>query len=667
MLIIRRCAVLTLLAFLYGAGRTGAANWRPVTPEELQLTAAAIGDSEADGAILFREGELNDNTAEGTSLKLYIRIKIFNERGRRFVDVQLPYRLEQSRITDVHARTVRPNGSVVEVDGRDVFDRLLVKTSHGVWRAKVFSMPAVEAGSIIEYRYRQTYPQGFKYFALDLQSELFTKELSYRIQPQAASRFDVRWATFNTPDEKRFQPVWDGTYNIKAENIPPFRREPFMPPELTIKMWGWLYYSDETETDLDKYWRSYAQRMFDRSSGETKPKQAIRRVVESITSPSNGPSEKISRLYKYVQSDIRNIGFRDDRKPDDSTPGAPEKNDSAEETIRRGYGTPREINRLFISLLRAAGFDARVAELTTRDENFFHRTFPDSFQLNGEITALVARDGSLQFYDPGTPFCPVGVVSWEKQAVQALVYGDRDWRFVETPVAEAAFNKEERNIVATPCADGKLDVRVELSTSGQKAVELRNETVDLAADELRKRIAKYVRDAIPSAAFDDSSVTVANALNANAPLNYTYRFSAPDLVARTEKRLLIRPARLSHRDEPLFAAARRWNSVYFDYPWSEVERVTIKAPDGYEVEHLPDAITDDVGALSYRATFIRDSTQVVYERRLVVNGITFGADHYSTIKGFFDRVQQADNTQIVFRQLEDSNGRVVGSQKGSKN
>ena len=120
-------------------------------------------------------------------------------------------------------------------------------------------MPAVEAGSIIEYRYRQTYPQGFRYFALDLQSELFTRELSYRIQPQAASRLDVRWAAFNTGDDKRFVPVWDGTYNIKAENIPPFRREPLMPPELTIKMWGWLYYSDETETKPDKYWRTYAR------------------------------------------------------------------------------------------------------------------------------------------------------------------------------------------------------------------------------------------------------------------------------------------------------------------------------------------------------------------------------------------------------------------------
>ena len=42
----------------------------------------------------------------------------------------------------------------------------------------------------------------------------------------------MRWVTFNAPDPKRFAPVWDGTYDIKAENIPPFRREPLMPPDL---------------------------------------------------------------------------------------------------------------------------------------------------------------------------------------------------------------------------------------------------------------------------------------------------------------------------------------------------------------------------------------------------------------------------------------------------
>ena len=114
----------------------------------------------------------------------------------------------------------------------------------------------------------------------------------------------------------------------------------------------------------------------------------------------------------------------------------------------------------------------------------------------------------------------------------------------------------------------------------------------------------------------------------------------------------MRPARLSHPDQALLPALRRWNGVYFNYPWSEVERVAIKTPDGFALEQLPDPISEDIGAASYQASFARDGAQVLYERRLVVNGISFGVDQYQTVKGFFDRVRQADNVGAVFKQLD---------------
>src|SRR5215470_9696093 len=299
------CASLVALACIGLFGRpTVASSWKPVSQRELAMTAAELGDPDADAAILFREGDVNDTFADGTSLRMYIRIKIFNERGRRWADIQLPYRVELGRITDVHARTIRPDGTTVEVDGHDVFDTLLLKTSHGVWRAKVFSMPAVEPGSIIEYRYRQIYPNGFRYFALDLQSDLFTKELFYHIEPPIVSKLDVRWITFNAPDSKQFSPQWDGSgYRVKASNVAAFRRESMMPPDRAVKIWGWLYYTNGSEVAPEKYWRDYSSRAYyAHTESETKPTHMIKRIVETITLPGEPPAAKIGRIYDYVQS-----------------------------------------------------------------------------------------------------------------------------------------------------------------------------------------------------------------------------------------------------------------------------------------------------------------------------------------------------------------------------
>jgi transglutaminase-like putative cysteine protease len=642
----------TLAFALHSANPSAAANWKPVTLQELKMTAEALGDPDADAAILFREGELNDTSVDGTSLKIYIRIKIFNDRGRRYAEVQLPYRVELGRVSDVHARTIRPDGSPIEVEPRDIFDKVVLRTNRGIWRAKVFTMPAVEAGAIIEYRYRQTYPQGFRYFALDLQSDLFIKELHYSIQPPISSKLDVRWVTFNAPDPRRFAPTWDGSFDIRADNIPAFRREPLMPPELGVKMWGWLYYSRDVDPSPERYWREYAERRHHRISYETKPTRAIRHMVETITLARDGPGEKIARIYDYVQSEIHNLKFKDERNTEAAAadPGL-KKNKSVEDTIRRRYGSPSDINLLFISMLRAAGLDARLAELTTRDENFFHRSFPDAFQLNSELTAVLARDGSVQFFDPGTPSCPPGMLSWEKEGTTALVYGEADWRFVETPVSDASLNAEERVIRAAALPDGTLQAHVELKIAGQRALELRGRLADQAADEQSKQLLRELRALLPAAQIDDASVTFSNPKNTGKPVIASYDFKVPQLAERTETRLLVRPALLSHRDEGITAAPARTNSIYFPHPWSEIDRVVIEAPAGYKIEELPGSVVLDIGAAHYQASYVREGECVVYQRRLVVNTISMSVDQYPVVRAFFDRVLQADRAAVSFKQL----------------
>jgi hypothetical protein len=627
-----------------------ASGWKPVTPQDLKLTAADLGDADADAAILFREGTLNDGEIDGTNLKLYIRIKIFNDRGRRYGDVQLPYKVELGKITDVHARAIKADGTVIDVENKDIFDKLIVKNSSGTHRAKVFSMPGVEPGTIIEYRYRQVYPQGFRYFQLELQDELFIKELRYRINMPPLTKADVRWVTFNVEDEKRFDPVWDGAFVIAADNIKAFKREPMMPPELTVKMWGWLYYSNEYEVKPDKYWRDYAEQMHAAALNETAPTRTIRRVVETITSADRTAPEKLKRLYDYVQTEIQNIGARD---PDKETINADDnfkRNPTADQTIRRRYGDPREINRLFIAMLRAAGFDARVAELVTRDENFFHKAFTDGFQFDDEVTAVVQPDGSLQFFDPGTAYCPLGSLAWDKEAVTALIYGKKDWRFAETSITPAERNREERRLLITPYTDGRVDVQIDTKVTGQKALEMQSELTGLSREEQSKRMLAATREKFPFAQINESSVKVADSRQASGAVAASYNFTLPQGAVRTGKRLFLRPALINRRNDTFLPATNRVNSLYFHYAWSENDTAVIDIPEGYEVEQLPDAISIDIGAAQYTASFHSDGRRIVYERKLLVNAITITPNQYATAKAFFDRVMEADRVLLSFKQ-----------------
>ncbi len=104
----------------------------------------------------------------------YERIKIFTDEGKKYADVEIPYDRDVYSITSVRARTIRPDGSVVEWNGK-LLDKTIVK-SHGYKvQAKTFTLPEVEPGSIIEYKYRQSLNSNYLYdITWEVQKDLFT-------------------------------------------------------------------------------------------------------------------------------------------------------------------------------------------------------------------------------------------------------------------------------------------------------------------------------------------------------------------------------------------------------------------------------------------------------------------------------------------------------------
>ena len=120
-------AFMLCISLVYFAARplvVSGDEWQPITPEELKMTAVA----EAPGApaiILYRQVDRDDNALTGNEYN-YVRIKILTEEGRKQADVEIPYFREQGVIVSLRARTVRPDGSVANFEGK-AFDKTIVK------------------------------------------------------------------------------------------------------------------------------------------------------------------------------------------------------------------------------------------------------------------------------------------------------------------------------------------------------------------------------------------------------------------------------------------------------------------------------------------------------------------------------------------------------------
>jgi len=304
-------------------------------------------------------------------------------------------------------------------------------------------------------------------------------------------------------------------------------------------------------------------------------------------------------------------------------------------------------------MLRACGVDARVAELTTRDEAVFHRYFPDAVQFNSELAAVISRDGTISFYDPGTAYCPAGILAWEKEAVPALIHGrGGEDPFAETPVSDAVRNVRERRYSANIRMDGSIAGNVELTFSGQRAIEIRNELSDLTTDERATRIRFRERQASPTIDVPEASITVTDDNDARSAFKLKYDLTLPDVAVRTEKRLLVTPTMLAASDFGAFGSAKRNNALFLRYGWTDSDTIELTVPPGYSVEQLPTPIELDAGALRYRVTFAFAGDKLFCQRTLSVRAIYLAPEQYAAAKTFFDRVKQADATAVTLIQRQ---------------
>src|SRR5689334_7510279 len=172
----------------------------PVTPEELKMTSEPLAPG-APAIILYRQVDRDDrgNTAHEND---FVRIKILTEEGRKYADVEIPFvRSSGNNVVGIKARTIRPDGSMVNYDGK-VYDKAIVKAKGVRYMAKTFTLPEVQVGSVIEYSYTTDLSEYTLYDShWILSDDLFTKNAVFSLKPYTSDYFpiNVRWSWQGLP------------------------------------------------------------------------------------------------------------------------------------------------------------------------------------------------------------------------------------------------------------------------------------------------------------------------------------------------------------------------------------------------------------------------------------------------------------------------------------
>ena len=198
-------------------------DWRPVTPEEIASKAPVV-EPDADAEAILWEVKIDDSSESGFSLKHYVRVKIYTERGReKYSKFDIPFE-KGLKIKDLAARVIKSDGSIVEVKNEDIFEREIVKAGGRKIKAKSFAVPNIEPGVIVEYRYKEAYSSGgARGLHIDFQKDIPVQRLAYYYKPFAGN--SPKYQSYNFTDTK-FIKDKDGYWLALRTDVPSLKEEP---------------------------------------------------------------------------------------------------------------------------------------------------------------------------------------------------------------------------------------------------------------------------------------------------------------------------------------------------------------------------------------------------------------------------------------------------------
>lgn len=631
-----------LIAFsLFICTRTAGQSQLPVfgqiTAEEISLKECSF-DKEADAVIIFDEAwtDYDDHYSMITSRR--VRIKILNDKGLDRGNIIIPFYSQDNFefIKDIKGATsnIDASGNVIHtpLDKKSIF----TEKKNNYYSLMKFAMPAVKAGSIIEYNYVSVMKHYGGLEEWKFQSDLPTIRSCYMLQVLPTAEF-----TYGVQKRRDYRiiikPIADqGKIYFEMNNIPALRFEPFMDAtrdyvQRVVFQLSGLVNRYGYKQDINTTWRSAAyDLMTEREFGGQVDKSIKADELKPLVAVQNSEQGKMREIYNYVRDNISWNGFD----------GKYALN-GVREVWEKKRGSAGEINLLLVNLLRSYNIETYPLLVAERDFGKIDSTYPFLERFN-KVVAL-ARIGDQQFIlDATQKNTAAGLTPYPLLNTLAFLVDKKDYKLLRISSASKSYRNR---IMITAELSEKENLRG--SAIIHSLDYARQSTVESIKANDKKFISETFEKPYESISIDsfyfnnltDETKVLEQGIRFNQQLNTSggFVFLNYNLFTGMEK-------------NP-FTSSIRFTNVNFGYPKDIFLEANIKLPPGSKINDLPKDLLlenkDKSIRLLREIKFENDqlSIKIVYIRFTTL----VHADHYIELKEFYNKIIEALNEPILIK------------------
>ena len=627
--------VLVLMAVVSPAGLY--AQFQPPTQEELTMTSELKAPGAA-AVYLYREEVWNDELHSET---VYERIKVLGEKGKELATVSVPYPKDFYEVTDIKARTIHADGTIVPLEVKPA-DLMALRVKNFQENKMVFTLPDVQIGSILEYRFILRYgDHTISAPTWLVQTPYYVRREHFGFVPWAL--IDRMLMTTILPQRAKVEQDSAGRYSLDISDVPALPDEEFMPPVKTIGEQVKFYLTHIVSKD--EYWKDAGNTWSKGVNHFAEGTKLLREAVDGLVAPGDTEEARANKLYDAVMA-LENTDFTRKKTKAELKQLKQKDAKTAEDVWRAKSGSRDDLAELLVALLRIAKLDATAAYVSNRDQQIFNPDFMSMSQLNDEIVRVVIN-GKEVYLDPGEKGATFGQLHWKHTLAGGIRQAATGAVIDYTPAGSYKDATTARVADVNLAADGEIKGSARITMSGPEALRWRQLAITSDEDELKKQFEADLQEKVP----DGVKVELQHFLgleDGNSLLMAAVNLTG-NLASATGKRLFV-PSELfaSHATHPFVATAARQTLVDMHYAFTVTDDVTLHVPDGYALESAPGDETQSwAGHGLFRTKAVTTPQTVRLVRSMALATAMFQAKEYADLRDFYQKAAGADSQQIV--------------------
>ncbi len=651
------CSLLLLAPLACDAGLFTGPKWRPVTPEEQDMSTPLV-DPDVGAEILFKEVivENRDRTIEVPKdirggdhtmvyISYYLRFKIFDDRG---AELMSSYNIDVDEDTSLNGfavRVIQPDGSKIVSDSDDLIERDIVIVDNDRKRRFTLPISGLVPGSIVDVQWKETY-RGFIHNKFFMVSDIVPIHKS-RLEVFPDPRYPSRFYYHNTTPMRN---MGQGYLETVMENVPGVPDEPFRPSPMSLKSWVFMSYAMNSE-DLatENSWEAHCNYLWDRVRFHVRDAgRGVKRMAAQLTQGVEDRDEKLLRLYNFCRNEIANLNATNSGYTSADMQEMDEKSNLAD-VLKNRRGFAYQITLLFAALAHEAGFEVNLATCNDRtyvDWNITHA----KYYMAPILYATIRNGETWEYFNPGIPNLACGMIYHGNEGTPAVFGDPGKANIVLTPESPAEFSQIIRSGDFTLDEEGTLSGEGSFEYSGHCAFTAREHYAAMTPEARIDNFKEEIAGLVPSS--DVSNVVFENLGDPEKNLIIRFSLNCTAYADATDERIFLQPGVFQKAEDPMFTNETRHTGIRFPYFWETNDKVTIRFPDGFELEDgaAPSCVVNTAQlAHVVQLALSRNSPTLIYTRRMKISARSFAVSVYDRVKAIFDAIHQEDQHVVSLR------------------